>query len=280
MKRLSAWWVLTLLCTFSIFAQNKVITVSGRVIESDSQEPAAQATVQLLSLPDSAYAAGIASSNKGWFTLPKVKAGKYILKVSYIGFRTKFVPVQLSNNVTEKKMGNISLDPDAVMLGEAVITAEAPPVTVKADTTEYSAAAYPVPEGSMLEDLVKKIPQKLIQFFEEHKDKNYQFKFDENIDIENQKISIEAGSILAMLMLNYIANEQEKNEINNILAENEKKYEEELREKYNPDNLFKKKENKQEEKVEEQHSLMVVENKTWYKKIFEKIKNIFKKKEM
>ena len=88
-------------------------------------------------------------------------------------------------------------------------------------------------------DLVKKIPQKLIQFFEEHKDKNYQFKFDENIDIENQKISIEAGSILAMLMLNYIANEQEKNEINNILAENEKKYEEELREKYNPDNLFK-----------------------------------------
>lgn len=71
--------------------------------------------------------------------------------------------------------------------------------------------------------LVKKIPQKLIQFFEEHKDENYQFKFDENLDIENQKISIEAGSILAMLMLNYIANEQEKNEINNILAENEKK---------------------------------------------------------
>ena len=67
------------------------------------KEPAAQATVQLLSLPDSAYAAGIASSNKGWFTLPKVKAGKYLLKISYIGFRTKFVPVQLSNNVPEKK---------------------------------------------------------------------------------------------------------------------------------------------------------------------------------
>ena len=69
-----------LLCTFSIFAQNKVITVSGRVVEADTKEPAAQATVQLLSLPDSAYAAGIASSNQGWFTLPKVKAGKYVLK--------------------------------------------------------------------------------------------------------------------------------------------------------------------------------------------------------
>lgn len=158
MKRFSVGVVLMLLCTLSIFAQNKVISVSGRIVESDSNEPAAQATVQLLALPDSAYAAGIASNEKGWFTLPKVKAGKYLLKISYIGFRTKFVPVQLANNVPAKKVGTITLEPDAVMLGEAVITAEAPPVTVKADTTEYSAAAYPVPQGSMLEDLVKKIP--------------------------------------------------------------------------------------------------------------------------
>lgn len=159
MKRFSAWLVLLLLCTFSIFAQNnKVITVSGRVVESDSKEPAAQATVQLLALPDSAFAAGIGSNNQGWFTLPKVKAGKYLLKISYIGFHTKFVPLQLATNAPDKKMGTIQLDPDAVMLSEAVITAEAPPVTIKADTTEYSAAAYPVPEGSMLEELVKKIP--------------------------------------------------------------------------------------------------------------------------
>ena len=42
-------------------------------------------------------------------------------------------------------MGTISLDPDAVMLSEAVITAEAPPVTVKVE--------YPVPEGSPFEDV-------------------------------------------------------------------------------------------------------------------------------
>lgn len=158
MKRFSAGLVLTLLCTFSMFAQNKVISVSGRIVESDSKEPASQATIQLLSLPDSAYAAGIASSNQGWFTLPKVKAGKYLLKISYIGFRTKFVPVQLANNVPDKKMGTITLDPDAVMLGEAVITAAAPEVTVKEDTLEYNSTAYRTPEGAMLEELVKKLP--------------------------------------------------------------------------------------------------------------------------
>lgn len=158
MKKVSAFMVLMLLCTLSVYAQNKLISVSGRVMESDSDEPAAQATVQLLSLPDSTYAAGAASSDKGWFTLPKVKAGKYLLKVSFIGFRTKFLPIQLTDNVPDKQVGNISLEPDAVMLKEAVVTAEVPPVIVKGDTTEYSAAAYPVPEGAMLEELVKKIP--------------------------------------------------------------------------------------------------------------------------
>ena len=158
MKRFSVGLVLLLLSTFSIFAQNKVITVSGRVVESDSKEPAAQATVQLLSLPDSAYAAGIASNNQGWFTLPKVKAGKYLLKVSYIGFLTKHVPLHLYANMTEKRVGTIALESDAVMLKEAVITAEAPQVTVKEDTLEYNSSAYRTPEGAMLEELVKKLP--------------------------------------------------------------------------------------------------------------------------
>ena len=86
MKRFSVGLVLLLLSTFSIFAQNKVITVSGRVVESDSKKPAAQATVQLLSLPDSAYAAGIASNNQGWFTLPKVKGRE----ISFEGILYRF----------------------------------------------------------------------------------------------------------------------------------------------------------------------------------------------
>lgn len=158
MKRISAWMVLTLFCTLSVLAQNKVITVSGRVIESDSKEPAAQATVQLLTLPDSTFTTGLASNNQGAFTLSKVQAGKYLLKVSYIGFKTKLIPVQLTNSAPDKKMGTISLDPDAMMLSEAVVTAEAPQMTMREDTLEYNSAAFRTPEGAMLEELVKKLP--------------------------------------------------------------------------------------------------------------------------
>ena len=55
-------------------------------------------------------------------------------------------------------MGNIALEPDAVMLSEAVITGTAPEVTVKEDTLEYNSTAYRTPEGAMLEELVKKLP--------------------------------------------------------------------------------------------------------------------------
>lgn len=150
--------VLLLLSTLSAFAQNKVITVSGRVIEEDTKEPVEMATVQLLHLPDSAQAAGITTQQNGNFTLPKVKAGKYLLRVSYIGFITQDIPLQLSDKVPAKNVGTIALQSDAVMLAEAVITAEAPQVTVVEDTLMYNSSAYRTPEGAMLEELVKKLP--------------------------------------------------------------------------------------------------------------------------
>lgn len=151
--------VLVLLCATSVaaYSQTKNISVSGRVLE-DTKEPAAQATIQLLSLPDSTYAAGIATSGQGYFKLPNVKPGKYVLKVSYIGFKNKYVPLQLTAAQPEKNLGTLTLDADAIMLAEAVITAEAPQVQVVEDTLVYNSTAYRTPEGAMLEELVKKLP--------------------------------------------------------------------------------------------------------------------------
>ena len=55
MKKVIIGTVLLLTTTLSAFSQTKNITVAGRVIEDDTKEPAVQATVQLLSLPDSGF---------------------------------------------------------------------------------------------------------------------------------------------------------------------------------------------------------------------------------
>ncbi len=141
----------------SAFSQSSRISVSGRVLE-DTQDPAIQATVQLLALPDSSHASGIATSNMGFFTLPKVKSGKYVLKISYIGFKTLFKPLQLTEKTPNVQLGVLTLQSDAVMLSEAVIVAQAPQVQVVEDTIQFNSAAYRTPQGAMLEELVKKLP--------------------------------------------------------------------------------------------------------------------------
>ena len=95
MKKIITGMALLLVTTLSAFSQTKNITVSGRVVE-DTKEPAIQATVQLLLLPDSVQASGTATTAQGYFTLPKVSAGKYVLKVSYIGFKSQYIPLHLS----------------------------------------------------------------------------------------------------------------------------------------------------------------------------------------
>lgn len=144
--------------TITIFAQNKIITVSGKLIDSDNKTGVVQAGLQLLHLPDSTYSAGTVSSKSGTFSLPKVKEGSYVLKISYVGYQTKKIPLKLSASRPDYNMGIVSLRPDNVILKEAVVVAQAPPVKVKGDTIEYAASAYRVAEGAMLEDLIKKIP--------------------------------------------------------------------------------------------------------------------------
>ena len=157
MKKIMTGMALLLLTTLSVFSQTQKITVKGRVLE-DTKEPAIQATVQLLSLPDSVQASGVATSSMGFFSLPPVKPGKYVLKVSYIGFKTLWQPMQLSGSTPQKNVGVLTLETDAIMLAEAVITAEAPQVQVVEDTLVYNSSAYRTPEGAMLEELVKKLP--------------------------------------------------------------------------------------------------------------------------
>ena len=140
-----------------LLAQSGKVTVSGVVLDKEDNSPVMQATVQLLSLPDSTMAAGNVTNNNGRFSL-SVKPGKYVLKVSFVGYLTHMKEYRLSGSKPTLNVGKIALSSDAIMLSEATVTAEAPQVTVSGDTLGYNASAYRTPEGAMLEELVKKVP--------------------------------------------------------------------------------------------------------------------------
>ncbi len=133
------------------------VTVSGVVVDKEDDSSIMQATVQLLSLPDSTMAVGNVTNNEGYFSV-SVRPGKYVLKVSFVGYVPYMKQYQLSGSKPTLNVGKVALSSDAIMLKEAVVTAEAPQVTVAGDTLGYNASAYRTPEGAMLEELVKKLP--------------------------------------------------------------------------------------------------------------------------
>lgn len=145
-----------LFCSACLFAQKKSGTLFGVIVDKESGEPLQNATLQLYSLPDSVFKVGVASDYDGKFSLT-ASAAKYYMKVSFVGYLAHTVNVEVVKGKS-LDMGKITLSADAVALKAAVVTAEVPPVTVAEDTLVYNTAAFRVPEGSMLEELIKKYP--------------------------------------------------------------------------------------------------------------------------
>lgn len=138
------------------FAQK--ITIQGVIIDKETKEAIMSATVQVLSLPDSTMVDGAATAMDGSFKIKGVKKAKYALKVSYVGYVDHILPLDLSKAKSPYNAGYITLSENSRMLKDAVVSAAAAQVQVVGDSVVYNASAYRTPEGSMLEDLVKKLP--------------------------------------------------------------------------------------------------------------------------
>ena len=147
-----------ILCLFPIGAAAQKITMSGLVMDGELNEPLTGAAVVLLQPKDSALVVGVSSDLEGKFKLPEVKSGNYILRISYMGFQSYFRNITLSKKNKDVNLGTVTLQVDRKMLKEAEVTAKLAQLEMKADTFVYNAEAFRMPEGSMLEELVKKLP--------------------------------------------------------------------------------------------------------------------------
>ena len=97
----------------------------------------------------------MATTSEGYYRL-QARPGKYVLRFSYIGYTTQDISVQVSS--TPVRMKEVTLQTDAVLLKEAVVTAQAPQVQVVEDTIQFNSSAYRTPQGAVLQDLVEKLP--------------------------------------------------------------------------------------------------------------------------
>ena len=140
--------------------------------------------------------------------------------------------------------------------------------------------------SSMGEEYRNKVPKKMKELILKHKDNSIDVKYDMSIPLNEQGISKEALSMIALIHLNYwCKNEEEKAKLNRIFKENAIKNEEEKNKLYSPENIFKDKKNQIQENIAEQEEQASTENmkmieykENVFKKIFNFIKNLFVKK--
>ena len=152
MKRIALFLLLMMVVTLAMAQRH----VTGTVMESDTQEPMAQTSIRLLKT-DSTFVAGALTDLQGHFRLKAPATGQYIVQITSVGYKpyTKRITVAGDKDVA---LGKVNMKPDAVMLQGATVTGQAAKVTLKADTFVYNAAAFRTPEGSVVEELVKRLP--------------------------------------------------------------------------------------------------------------------------
>ena len=131
-------------------------TITGTLIDKESKEGVMQVTIQLLKA-DSTFVTGSVSDMDGHFSVKAPENGKYILKMSAIGYKTMTRDVAISDD-NDFTFGKVNMETDAVMLKEVIANGVAAKVVIKEDTFVYNAAAYRTPEGSVIEELVKRLP--------------------------------------------------------------------------------------------------------------------------
>ncbi len=141
-----------LFCTQLLFSQT--FTITGEVKDT-LNNPLAIASVMLLER-DSTLVDFTQTDLGGYYAFKKVEAGDYLVKATYLGY----IPITVSVSSKDKKveLPPMRLTEIAAELMEVVIRAARAPMKMRGDTIEYDASTFRVPEGSTVEDLLRRLP--------------------------------------------------------------------------------------------------------------------------
>ncbi len=147
--------LLVIVAQTGVVAQRYVVTGTARNAQSGT--PLEYVSAALLRA-DSTVVSNGATGENGAFRLRAKGAGKFIVKLSYVGYKTLYRNVELTAARDSVSVGRLSLESAEKMLGTAVVSVTAARVEQNEDTTVFNASAYRVPEGSTLEALIEQLP--------------------------------------------------------------------------------------------------------------------------
>ncbi len=152
MKKISIFLVLIFLVS-PIFA---LYTIKGKIIDAGTEQPLDFVNIALLKPNSEIPTVGITSDNKGAFVLPQVTNGKYTLRVSFVGYNTINIPLNVNSN--ELNLGIIKLIEDSKALSEIEVLGQGSQMTFDIDKKVFTVDKNIAAAGGSASDVLQNIP--------------------------------------------------------------------------------------------------------------------------
>jgi ferric enterobactin receptor len=130
--------------------------ITGSLIDSVTTKPVPYATVALLD--GARLVTGTTTDGAGAFVLPGLATGRYSLTLSFVGYRTKTLPVLLTADAPALALGEQRLAPEGKTLSEVKVTGQKPLIENKGDRLVYNADQDISNAGGTAVDVLRKVP--------------------------------------------------------------------------------------------------------------------------
>ncbi len=158
MKKLFLLILVCIIATQASFGQRpqlSKVTISGKVVDQETNEPLEYATIVLQNTKRKRMLTGGITDEKGNFEV-EIFSGNYDLKIEYISFKTYEVKNQDYGASTN--IGTIKLALDAAALDEVEVIAEKTQVEIRLDKKIYNVGKDLISQGGTVTDVLDNVP--------------------------------------------------------------------------------------------------------------------------
>ena len=142
-----------LMFTVSIFA---VQTIKGKIVDANTQSPLDFVNVALFKQNSTDPAAGVVTDDKGNFVLPNVPDGRYTLKVSFVGYNSIDIPLNVSTK--ELNVGTIKLYENSKALREVEVLGQGSQMRLEIDKKVFTVDQNIAAAGASASEVLENIP--------------------------------------------------------------------------------------------------------------------------
>ena len=158
MKVLSVTLFFLLIFTSTTYAQSGV-TIAGRVVDRQTNQPLAFCSVVLFKSEDSTLITGMLASEKGIYKFENVASGSYYLQTQFIGYvrSISMVPALAPGQIVIE-VPLIKMDADQRTLRELSVTGERQTLENKVDRQVYRADKFLSSQGGTAIDVLRNTP--------------------------------------------------------------------------------------------------------------------------